>query len=62
MAQADAAWPAPRLRRLSSPDAVDELLERSTLAPIHKVHQDEGAPSPTCRCGKVVTTLVGCGG
>ena len=61
MAEADAAWPAPRLRRLSSSDAVD-LLEHSQLGPIYKVHQDEGwyLHQPT-RSGKVVSTKVGCG-
>jgi hypothetical protein len=61
MTEADAAWPAPRLRRLSSSDAV-ELLEHSQLGPIYKIHQDEGwyLHQPT-RCGKVVSTIVGCG-
>jgi hypothetical protein len=58
-AEADAAWPAPRLRRLSSSKTV-ELLEHSQLGPIYKVHQDEGwyLHQPT-RCGKVVSTKRG---
>ena len=59
MTEADAAWPAPRLRRLSSSDAV-ELLEHSQLGPIYRLHQDEGwyLHQPT-RCGKVVSTHCG---
>jgi len=57
MAEADAAGPPPRLRRLSSSDAVDELLEHSQLGPIYKAHQDEGwYLHQPAGCGKVVTT------